>query len=933
MNAQSLLGNFNEIVLLIESRSIDILCITETWLESTILDRFIAIPGYNVFRHDKGRGGGSCIYVRDDLEVKQIETNVNREVGLGIEDVWIIVQCRKLPSFIVGCVYRHPKAPALSFNYLLESFRSMCLRKKAVYIFGDFNDDLLSVNSKLLKVIEKTKMSSMINKPTRVTEHSSTLLDPVITNLPKTILQSDVIPGPIADHELISVIIDIMKPKRQPIIRTFRSLKNYSPDILCNLILNQSNTLDRIMLTDNVDSQVEVVTTVFMKCLDSCAPILTKEIGRPNAPWLTNDIKKDMKTRDDLQKMLKGDRNNSEIQQQYKILKHQVKNRVQAGIKKYYNEKLGDCKSDMAKTWKVIKSMAPEKSTNVENRSQDELMHEADKFNEYFANVGIESFKKSQENLDSESQDEESSMSNPNQIRFRPEPVDLSTIILTIKELNETNAFGSDGIPFKFIRDALPVVVFYILVIVNTSIVTLTFPSNWKYPHVLPFFKGGDKNEVSNYRPISLLPILSKVLEKIVSKQLMSYLESNHILSNHQHGFRPRLSTETALMKVTEKLYSNIDDKKISLLMLLDLSKAFDSVSHEILIKKLLKYNIDPSWFQSYLSDRYQAVRAGNVVSSPRLVSYGVPQGSILGPILFLIYVNDIPDYVKGCLLVQYADDTQLVITGTIYNLTELIRQAEQILEMTKHYFQMNGLMVNEVKTQCIFVGSRQYISKIPRDTTIKFGSIMIAPSTSVKNLGIYMDQYLLYDIHINEITKKTTGILYYLNRIKQRFDLQTRTMLVQAVVVSILKYCLRIWGMTTKSQIEKAQKLQNFAAKVAVGDARKYDHVSPILNKLGWLRLEEMVFMDICLMIFKYRRGLIPDWLFSIHSVHQVRDRRTRQSNELVVNRSATDIAKNSFLIAGPLYWNKLPSHVKNVASLPQFKNVLKKHLLGNRT
>ena len=267
-------------------------------------------------------------------------------------------------------------------------------------------------------------------------------------------------------------------------------------------------------------------------------------------------------------------------------MKHHVKNSLQTGIKRYYSEKLGDCKSNMANTWRIITSMAPEKSDNFdsENRSEDELLHNANKFNEFFANVGMKSFEKSQENLDSEFQYVPSHVSNHDRITFRPEPVDLNTIILTIKELNDTNAFGSDGIPFKFIIDALPVIILYILVIVNTSIVTLIFPSNWKYPHVLPFFKGGDKNEVSNYRPISLLPILSKIL-KVVSQQLMYYLESNHILSNHQHGFRPRLSTETALMKVTEKLYDDIDNKKISLLMLLDLSKAFDS-SHEILVKK-----------------------------------------------------------------------------------------------------------------------------------------------------------------------------------------------------------------------------------------------------------------------------------------------------------------------------------------------------------
>ena len=193
------------------------------------------------------------------------------------------------------------------------------------------------------------------------------------------------------------------------------------------------------------------------------------------------------------------------------------------------------------------------------------------------------------------------------------------------------------------------------------------------------------------------------------------------------------------------------------------------------------------------------------------------------------------------------------------------------------------------------------------------------------------MDQYLLYDIHINKITKKITGILFYLNRINDRFEQQTRIMLVQATVVSILNYCIRIWGMTNKTQMEKAQKLQNFAAKVAVGGAKKFDHVSPIFDKLGWLRLEKKTFMDICVMVFKSKQGLIPDWLFPFNSINQVTGSRTRQSNQLIVNRYATDIGSNSFLIRGPLSWNKLPLPIKEETSLIAFKRMLTKYLLMN--
>ena len=172
----------------------------------------------------------------------------------------------------------------------------------------------------------------------------------------------------------------------------------------------------------------------------------------------------------------------------------------------------------------------------------------------------------------------------------------------------------------------------------NTSIVTGTFPTSWKHALVVPLHKNGDTNDISNYRPISLLPILSKVLEKIVATQLVSYLEANKLLSNNQHGFRPKLSTETALTVITDKIYNNMDNKRISLLTLCDLSKAFDSVSHSILLQKLGKITVDQFWFENYLCERTQSVRLNNTVSPKSDVAYGVPQGSILGPILFNIF-------------------------------------------------------------------------------------------------------------------------------------------------------------------------------------------------------------------------------------------------------------------------------------------------------
>ena len=438
-------------------------------------------------------------------------------------------------------------------------------------------------------------------------------------------------------------------------------------------------------------------------------------------------------------------------------------------------------------------------------------------------------------------------------------------------------------------------------------------------------FKGGNEDDVSNYRPISLLPVLSKILEKIVADQLTLYLESNKLLSNNQHGFRPKLSTETALLELSNNVYYNIDKKKISLLLLLDLSKAFDSVNHDILMKKMYNLKIDPLWFKSYLSNRFQSVRIAGKLSNKHSISYGVPQGSILGPILFSIFINDLHESFPDCLIVQYADDTQILLSGDIDNIQELINKAENILRRAKRYFQMNGLMLNEKKTQVIFIGSRQYISRIPNDISINFSGNVISPSKQVKNLGVYFDNYMNFNIHIDEMTRKISGLLFYLNRIKDQLDSTIRTIVVQSLVLTVLNYCSTIWGMANKTQIDRVQKLQNFAAKVSVGGLRKYDHVQPAFEKLKWLKVKNKINHDICIIVFKIINNYFPEWFCKLPTVEQVRDLPTRQRLDIYTPRSRTDLGARALKVKGPSLWNALPTEIKRANNIRGFKCKLK--------
>ena len=582
--------------------------------------------------------------------------------------------------------------------------------------------------------------------------------------------------------------------------------------------------------------------------------------------------------------------------------------------------------------WKIVKQLIPGGSKLLKSQF-DDIIDKVERFNEFFSDVGRATYSKTQESVnETESQPILEIPVHCNGQYFRPSPVSVDTLILTIKQLNETNAVGIDDIAYRFVIDSLPVTSFYLTVCVNTSIATGDYPSVWRHALVTPTFKSGDPDEITNYRPISILPILSKIIEKVVANQLMDFLEANKLLSNTQHGFRRGLSTETALLDVANKIYDNMDHNKITLLTLCDLSKAFDSVNHELLLSKLKSVKVDPFWFVSYLSGRTQSVKMDNTISSKREVSFGVPQGSILGPILFLIFVNDMTQIATGCSLVQYADDSQFIHTGTVDRIDELIKDAELTLRNAKKYFDKNGLLVNASKTQVIFIGSRQNISKVPENIKIRFDESDITPSKCVKNLGVYLDSYMTFNAHIDETYKKTMGILMYLNRIKYKLTPEMRSSVVQSLALSHINYCIKIWGTAGITQIKRMQKLQNFAAKIVEGNSRKYDHATPIINNLQWLKVKQKFIFEVCTFIYKILNDHLPRGLLALATVGDVGLVQTRQQHNLVIPRTSTVTGERNLAVKGPKLWNDLPLTIKNAPSLYTFKRNLREYILSSQ-
>ena len=418
----------DEVKLMVLEENIDILCISESWLDSNIPDRFINIDGYNLFRNDGGRGGGACMYVRNCL--KGVKVKIDCPPLQGIEDVWVRVQLSKLPSIIIGTMYRHPHANSDSFEYIREVLQTLALTDKSIFLLGDLNDNILDRQSKLQKIVSILNFDQMIDKPTRVTNTSRSLIDVAITNSKDKVLSTDVQGCHVSDHKLISLIVDVSKPKREKEIKTFRSLKDYSKEIFCNKLLDKKVNLDGIVRTDDVNVQADIFTSNFISSLDSCAPIVTREITRPPAPWMTEEIRCEMRYRNRLKERLHLEFN--EITDAlYKLSKKRVKSMIRIAKANFHRSKFMNGRNNRRTMWNIINEVIPSKSKCNSSIMVNDPAASADTFNEFFANVGKKTFQSVRSTtaevdvsqLNRQGRNERSI----SRSRFRPQPVSVET--------------------------------------------------------------------------------------------------------------------------------------------------------------------------------------------------------------------------------------------------------------------------------------------------------------------------------------------------------------------------------------------------------------------------------------------------------------------------------------------------------------------------
>jgi hypothetical protein len=487
-------------------------------------------------------------------------------------------------------------------------------------------------------------------------------------------------------------------------------------------------------------------------------------------------------------------------------------------------------------------------------------------------------------------------------------------------------------ISIKLLKPITEIIAPIITHIINFSLTTGTFPSSWKYAFILPIPKKTNASVLSDYRPISILPALSKILEKVVHRQTTAFLSLHNLLDPLQSGFRPKHSTSTALLKIVDDIKSAMDNGEITLLTLIDASRAFDSLHIDSLLTKLSSFNFAPitiQWFSSFLKDRQQCVTFENNSSSWIKTSSGVPQGSILGPLLFSIYINDISSVFSKCKHHLFADDLQVYVHFKVSSMHDAVEAVNKDLRALTEWTDKHHLKLNPSKTQAIMITNPKQTSELSKLNLpyVVLNGTKIGYSTQVRNLGLIMDRQLTWNDHVIHITKKVYTTLYTLKKLKRFLSINQKILLVQALVHPIFDYCDIVYNDLSGILSAKLQRMYNTTIRF-IFNLRSYDHITPALSELGWLPLHLRRKHHILTKIYSILAHNAPPYLSANYKFVARHGRNTRAGNSLLIPKHRTEIYSKSFIPSSIRLWNKLPPSIRNISTKNQFKSLTEKSL-----
>lgn len=622
----------------------------------------------------------------------------------------------------------------------------------------------------------------------------------------------------------------------------------------------------------------------------------------PVCPWMTSQILGVLKEKDKWYHKWTKHKNNNYYLSQFKHFRNRSVIMLRKRKKEYYSTKIRQADGNTKMIWEIVND-AIGRRANKQVLPDLIEQNTADTFNDYFTNIGP--LLAAQLPYVPDSQQSLSPITNS----FVMREIEINEIISGVENLRIGKAAGLDTIPIKLLKDNIDILCIHLLHLFNHTLESGIYPNELKIAKVVPIFKDGDSSAPSSYRPISVLSVINTVFEKILCKRIKDFITKYSIFCHNQHGFRPNRSTSSAVLVLTQHLYRALHESKIAVVVYLDIKKAFDTVNHSILLYKLHQYGFRGKMselFNSYLSNRKQCVVINDFVSTPRTVLTGVPQGSVLGPILFSLYVNDFPSILKYSEALMYADDTALIFVGD--TIGELQDKINEELTRVLTWFTSNQLTINLMKSKyTVFHSKKKAINY--EEIVIQLDNTELQHVACYKYLGVLFDSDMHWKSQIKHICSKIAYGCYTLLKARECFDLFILRILYFAFVHSQLVYCIESWGNTYVTYLDPVIRLQKRAIRF-ITFSKTTDHSRPLFQSLNVLPYSCIYKLKIAQTVRKIIESNEP---LSLNLFRSPR-RQTRAAANYMFNLPPCHNAYGQRLIEfnGALVWNEIPINIK---------------------